>query len=563
MVAIRSIIASAQHRIATALGVDERARTQTVAAMLENNRKNAPGYWIQLTLAMGIATLGIVLNSTTVVIGAMLVSPLMGPIVELGMGFAVGSSFLVLRASLRVALSVLVVVGGAALLTVALPFHEITGEIAARTAPTALDLLVAIFCALTAAYTTVRPASDTTAAAAGTAIGIALVPPLCVTGFGLGTGSAALAGGAALLFTANLSAILVLSVLSFLVLGYNQVNAEVVESQHIRPDLTRTGKLAARAQAALHHAFGSRYGLAMRLIIPGVFLAAVYVPLVRALDEVTWEVRARDSIRRVLAAEAPRAVQTAIAVEQHSVTLHLVLIGSDERAASVQRRIETAIATSTGVTPTVSVTAVPDAATLATAATPTRMTASADAIDIGIVRQRIATAIDVEWPAEVAGPLAGWDLVVPSHATPAIVVHHIGPPLGAAAQSLLASRWSKRIGARIVVRDAALMTTNAVARIGREVEWLASARPILDWAAEADGAQVCISAPVASSRQASASERNVIATLRDAVVARAGRATIRDSSGWNIRVDLESCAAASPGPPPTAAIKDSTGAGGR
>ena len=94
----------------SALGVDELARTDTVVAMLENNFRRAPGYWIQLTLAMGIATLGLVLGSTAVVIGAMLVSPLMGPILELGMGFAVGSAFLVLRASLRVALSVIVVV---------------------------------------------------------------------------------------------------------------------------------------------------------------------------------------------------------------------------------------------------------------------------------------------------------------------------------------------------------------------------------------------------------------------------------------------------------------------
>src|SRR5690348_11517762 len=142
----RSFIEAAQHRAASALGVDELARTETVVAMLDNNRRRAPGYWIQLTLAMGIATLGLVLGSTAVVIGAMLVSPLMGPIVELGMGLAVGSPFLALRALLRVVLSIVVVVAGAAVMTLALPFQEMTGEIAARTAPTALDLLVAVFC---------------------------------------------------------------------------------------------------------------------------------------------------------------------------------------------------------------------------------------------------------------------------------------------------------------------------------------------------------------------------------------------------------------------------------
>ena len=72
----KSLIEAAQHRAASALGVDELARTETVVAMLDNNRRRAPGYWIQLTLSMGIATLGLVLGSTAVVIGAMLVSPL-------------------------------------------------------------------------------------------------------------------------------------------------------------------------------------------------------------------------------------------------------------------------------------------------------------------------------------------------------------------------------------------------------------------------------------------------------------------------------------------------------
>ena len=363
---LRSLIRSAQHQIAAALGVDELARTDTVVAMLENNSRRAPGYWIQLTLAMGIATLGLVLGSTAVVIGAMLVSPLMGPIVELGMGFAVGSAFLVLRASLRVALSVIVVVSGAALLTLLLPFHEVTGEIAARTAPTALDLLVAVFCALTAAYTTVRAASDTTSAAAGTAIGISLVPPLCASGFGLGTGSLAIAGGAALLFTANLSAILVLAVISFLLLGYNQVDAKSVEHGYV-DDGTRTDRIAVRTEKALQRAFGSRYSLAMRLLIPAVFLGAVYVPLRRALNEVTWEVRARDGIRRILGEVAPRAVQTSVTVERHTVSLHLVLIGSSELASATEQNIRRAVTSTTGVEPTVVVSAVPDAQTLAAA----------------------------------------------------------------------------------------------------------------------------------------------------------------------------------------------------
>src|SRR6478735_5093010 len=164
MTSLGGVINSIQYRIAAALDVDEKQRAQTVMTMIENNARHAPGYWLQLLLSMGIATLGLVLNSTAVVIGAMLISPLMGPILEVGMGFAVGSPFLVLRAAIRVTLSIIIVIASAALLTRFLPIHEVTSEIASRTAPTALDLLIAIFCALAAAYTTVRPTSDTTSA---------------------------------------------------------------------------------------------------------------------------------------------------------------------------------------------------------------------------------------------------------------------------------------------------------------------------------------------------------------------------------------------------------------
>ena len=540
---LRSMIRAVQHRTASALGVDESARTETVVTMLENNRRRAPGYWIQLCLAMGIATVGLVLDSTAVVIGAMLVSPLMGPILELGMGFAVGSSFLVLRAALRVMLSVVVVVGGAALLTLALPFHEVTGEIAARTAPTALDLLVAAFCALTAAYTTVRPASDTTSAAAGTAIGIALVPPLCVAGFGIGTASLPVAGGAALLFTANLSAILVLAVVSFLALGYNQVDAETVEEEYAEPDRTRTGQLATRAQAALRHVFGSRYGLAMRVIIPAIFLAAVYVPLRRALDEVTWEVRARDAIHRILATQAPRGIQTAIVVERHTATLQLVLVASNDYAAALEQRIRTAIAASTGVVPNVTITAVPDAKTLA-AASLNRAAAAAPAasgIDIATIRQRTTSAIVAEWPTSAAGPLAGWGLVVPSRATPKIVVRHIGAPLGAAGEAVLAARWSTYVGARLRVQDDALTTDTAASPLGREREWLAAAAPMLDWVGRTDRALACVKAPIDGRRKTTGAERSTLATVRASASGVARRLAVTDSSGWSIRVTLTAC----------------------
>src|SRR5690242_20623452 len=85
-------------------------RMNVVGAMFQRRRRDAVSYWLQLLLSMGIATVGLVLGSTAVVIGAMLIAPLMGPIVELGMGLVVGSPVLTLRSFGRMLSSVVTVV---------------------------------------------------------------------------------------------------------------------------------------------------------------------------------------------------------------------------------------------------------------------------------------------------------------------------------------------------------------------------------------------------------------------------------------------------------------------
>lgn len=534
-------IRRSQHRLATMLGVDEERRTDTVIAMLENNVRRAPGYWIQLFLSMGIATLGLVLGSTAVVIGAMLVSPLMGPILELGMGFAVGSALLVLRAALRLVLSVAGVIGGAAFLTVLLPYHEVTAEIAARTAPTALDLLVAVFCALAAAYTTVRQGSDTTAAAAGTAIGISLVPPLCTAGFGVGTLSSGIAGGATLLFVANFSAILVFAVATFLVLGYNMVDARALEARFGVGRRSRTDRMASRAHSLLGAMFGSRYGLVLRLLVPLLFLAMVYVPLGRALDEVAWEVRTRESIRRILKDEAGNAVQTAVSVERQGVSVQLMTLGTSETAAALQRRLESRIAAASGATPDVSVTAVPDMAALNAAAV-SRAPPAAVPVPIRQTRDRLQQALAQEWPALVAGPLVSWEIVTASSGPTTVTLRHAGPALGAAAESLLARNVSARLAHPVAVRGVMLPLAPIVAE-RNDTTWLAVARDVLRNVERADSAQrivACVTRPARSARQALATRAFDVA-IDSSTAARESRVISSAGPRWSIRVAVGAC----------------------
>ena len=587
-----------QRRAALALGVSWSRRTATVVAMLESNARRVPGYWIQLALATGIATLGLVLGSAAVVIGGMLVSPLMNPIVELGMGIAAGSSLLTIHASFRVLRSVLGVILAAMVVTYLLPFHEITPEIASRTAPTALDLAVAVCCAFAAVYTTVRATADTTAAAAGTAIGIALVPPICVVGYGLGTGSRSVATGAGLLFTANFSAIVVIAVLSFWLLGFHRVNARRLENEVLDRCQTVQDRTAVWVHDLLGRAFGSRYGLAMRLCIPAtVARASSTSRWPTRSGEVAWEVGARAAVQRALATEAPHAVQTEMSVVQHHVSLSVLMLGSDEQAAELRRHLEHAIAMQAGVRdPEVTVTAVAGARALADAVAraerrdsrgpPVAVTVAAPAHPAADFRARVGAVLRAQWPTAAIGPLVAWEVRVPGALTaspdtsagvagapvttvaaspitapmlstvlpllassgaagptadqrtdaPTVVtLRHLGAPLGAAAEAMLAAELRTALGGPVRVVPVALPAEPVVAAPGAPTRWLRTVGPILGEVAATPGAWACVEMPGAGRPS------RVRRALQEEAVAKDGRLQLTRGRRWALRVAMGSC----------------------
>ena len=163
-----------------------------------------PRYGFMVVMACGIAMLGLLQDSVAVIIGAMLISPLMGPIISLGIGLAtfdlrtVRESLRTLGTGVALALAIAVPVVWLS------PLQEATGEILARTRPTFFDLLVAVLSGLAGAYATITRKGETIV---GVAIATALMPPLAVVGFGLAVANWDIAGGAAFLFMTNLLAI--------------------------------------------------------------------------------------------------------------------------------------------------------------------------------------------------------------------------------------------------------------------------------------------------------------------------------------------------------------------
>lgn len=125
-----------------------------------------------------------------------------------------------MRDSVRsLSLGILLALACATVLTAVTPLHAISGEMAARLKPTLLDLGVAILSGVAAAYAHAR--AEVARSLAGVAIAVALVPPLAVSGIGIGWGAWPVFAGAFLLFLTNLAGIVLAAAVTFLALGYS------------------------------------------------------------------------------------------------------------------------------------------------------------------------------------------------------------------------------------------------------------------------------------------------------------------------------------------------------
>lgn len=194
-------------------------------------------FYLMLTFATAIATLGLLSNSAPTIIGAMIVAPLMSPIISLAFGIVVVDWPLINRSLFMVVTGVVLVVLLAFVTTEVIGLQLAGTEIIGRTHPTLLDLGVAVAAGGAAAFAFTRKSIMN--AIAGVAIAVALVPPLAVCGIGLShglyasadvgyaaseigqyAGGSSVAQGAALLFATNLAGIVVMAGLIFVAHGY-------------------------------------------------------------------------------------------------------------------------------------------------------------------------------------------------------------------------------------------------------------------------------------------------------------------------------------------------------
>lgn len=210
-------------------------RRKEVLTQLSEASSPAFDYFFLVFLSCSIATFGLVTDSTAVIIGAMLIAPLMSPILGLSLASVAGEGHMFRRAFtaliegalLAVALSTII-----GWISQVLPFGlllEIPAEVISRTHPTPFDLGIALAGGAAAAYALAQP--QLSAALPGVAIATALMPPLCTIGVGLSLPDQSVAGGATLLFLTNLVAIIFAGILVFVAVGFRPQRVHANQSR--------------------------------------------------------------------------------------------------------------------------------------------------------------------------------------------------------------------------------------------------------------------------------------------------------------------------------------------
>lgn len=180
---------------------DEREHPETLRADVAQGAEFRGGNLWVLIFAILIASVGLNVNSTAVIIGAMLISPLMGPILSMGFGLATYDFNLLGRAVKNFAFAVGVSLAASTLYFSFTPLREAHSELLARTSPNIYDVIIAFVGGLAGviALSSKRKGN----AIPGAAIATALMPPLCTAGYGLATGNLSFFFGAVYLFTIN------------------------------------------------------------------------------------------------------------------------------------------------------------------------------------------------------------------------------------------------------------------------------------------------------------------------------------------------------------------------
>lgn len=218
---LRSIIRYMFRKVVKPVNLERRAEVQV---QLRDACTPDFDFFLLVVLSAVIATLGLLTNSAAVIIGAMLVAPLMSPIIGIGLASLTGDARLFRDSGVALVRGAFLAILMAVLLAWSnryLPFvtlQELPVKVMSRTRPSPIDLTIALAGGMAAAFAMAMPSIS--AALPGVAIATALMPPLGVVGIGIAMGRWEVAGGAILLFLTNAITIAFAAMLVFFMLGF-------------------------------------------------------------------------------------------------------------------------------------------------------------------------------------------------------------------------------------------------------------------------------------------------------------------------------------------------------
>ena len=269
------------------LTVQEQADVQRV---IPRGSQPTPDFFITLTLAAALATLGLLMDNFTTVIGAMLVAPLMTAVLGMGLSVVLGDLRLLWRAAATTVRGILLAVAMGYIVGHVVPGAGPNATILTMSRPSILDLAVALLAGAAAAYALSR--KEVSATLVGVAIAAAFTPPLVTVGLGLALGDLGMALGAALMFLANLVAIIATSGLVFLWVGFRPHPGD--------PDRDRARRRG--------------------FLITGVLVVVIAVPLLTLTQQSLSEARFRRSIEQALTAELAQVPGGELVRWEHALT---------------------------------------------------------------------------------------------------------------------------------------------------------------------------------------------------------------------------------------------------
>ena len=198
----RSLIVQAVHYLKGRFDLEEgkEDELETIEYISKNVEFKGANLWI-LIFAIFVASIGLNVNSTAVIIGAMLISPLMGPIMGIGLAAGINDFDLLKRSFRNLGLAIFIAILTSTIYFSITPISDAQSELLARTEPTVWDVLIALFGGLAGIVAGSR--KEKSNAIPGVAIATALMPPLCTAGYGLATGNLYFFLGAFYLFFIN------------------------------------------------------------------------------------------------------------------------------------------------------------------------------------------------------------------------------------------------------------------------------------------------------------------------------------------------------------------------